>query len=240
MSVTIINSLTKIIKRMEWYHNLLTYVSPLINVPVLKRVYILNDLVCLANPKLLNTIMMMKEVVSIFEQVQEYGGVKPVKWDSKPQYIIQNLYFLVIISLIVFDYSAFLFSFVRDVCFAVSLELIISNHWDRIISPLINVPILKRVYILNDLVCLANAKLLNTIITMTETISRRVRRYRRGTCSLGHCFVCPSLIYGFWLPLWYLVAIVLSVLLWFTDSDYPFDTSRTYPWSVVTQIFRDG
>jgi hypothetical protein len=53
----------------------------------------------------------MKEVVSIFEQVQEYGGVKPVKWDSKPQYIIQNLYFLVIISLIVFDYSAFLFSF---------------------------------------------------------------------------------------------------------------------------------
>ena len=107
-------------------------------------------------------------------------------------------------------------------CFAVSLELIISNHWDRIISPLINVPILKRVYILNDLVCMANAKLLNTIITMTETISRRVRRYRRGTCSLGHCFVCPSLIYGFWLPLRYLVAIVLSVLLWFTDSDYPF------------------
>jgi len=63
---------------MEWYHNLLTYVSPLINVPILKSVYILNDLVCLAIPKLLNTIMMMKEVVWIFEQVQEYGGVKPV------------------------------------------------------------------------------------------------------------------------------------------------------------------
>ena len=39
----------------------------------------------------------------------------------------------------------------------------------------------------------------------------------------GHCVVCSSLIYIFWLPLWYLVAIVLSVLLWYTYSDYPFD-----------------
>ena len=38
--------------------------------------------------------------------------------------------------------------------------------------------------------------------------------------SLGHCIVCP-VIYHFWLPLWYLLAIVLSVL-WFTTSDYPF------------------
>ena len=38
--------------------------------------------------------------------------------------------------------------------------------------------------------------------------------------SFDHCVVCP-LIYGFWLPLWYLLAIVLSVL-WFTASDYPF------------------
>ena len=38
--------------------------------------------------------------------------------------------------------------------------------------------------------------------------------------SCGHCIVCSS-IYGFWLPLWYLVAIVLSVLQ-FTASDYPF------------------
>jgi hypothetical protein len=58
----------------------------------------------------------------------------------------------------------------------------------------------------------------------------------------GHCVVCSSLIYRFWLPpfgifwplcclfffdlqilitsLWYLLAIVLFVLLWFTDSDY--------------------
>ena len=39
--------------------------------------------------------------------------------------------------------------------------------------------------------------------------------------SCGHCIVCPS-IYDFWLPLWYLLVIVLSVL-WFTTSDYPFD-----------------
>jgi hypothetical protein len=36
--------------------------------------------------------------------------------------------------------------------------------------------------------------------------------------SFGHCIVCPS-CYGFWLPLWYRLAIVLSVLR-VTASDY--------------------
>ena len=40
--------------------------------------------------------------------------------------------------------------------------------------------------------------------------------------SIGHCIVCPTLIYAFWLPLWYLLASVSSVLLWFMPSDYPF------------------
>jgi hypothetical protein len=40
--------------------------------------------------------------------------------------------------------------------------------------------------------------------------------------SFGHCAVCSSSIYGFWLPLWYLLAIVLSVLLRYTDSHYFF------------------
>jgi len=40
--------------------------------------------------------------------------------------------------------------------------------------------------------------------------------------SFGHCVVCFSSIYGFWLPLSYLLAIVLYVFLLFTDSDYPF------------------
>ena len=40
--------------------------------------------------------------------------------------------------------------------------------------------------------------------------------------SFGHCVFCSSQIYGFSLPLWYLFVIVLSVLLRFTDSHYPF------------------
>jgi hypothetical protein len=43
-----------------------------------------------------------------------------------------------------------------------------------------------------------------------------------STFSFGHCVACTSSIYGFWLLLWYLVAIVLPVLLRFTDSDYSF------------------
>ena len=37
---------------------------------------------------------------------------------------------------------------------------------------------------------------------------------------VGHCIICPSSTYGFRLPLWYLLAIVLSVLLRRTASDY--------------------
>jgi hypothetical protein len=37
----------------------------------------------------------------------------------------------------------------------------------------------------------------------------------------GHCIVCP-LNYGFWLPLWYILVIVLSVLC-ISASDYSFD-----------------
>ena len=40
--------------------------------------------------------------------------------------------------------------------------------------------------------------------------------------SFGHCIVCPSTLYGFSLPFWYLLAIVLSVLLRFTASHCPF------------------
>jgi hypothetical protein len=36
---------------------------------------------------------------------------------------------------------------------------------------------------------------------------------QRRTVSFGHCIVSPSLIYASGLPLWYLLAIVLSVLL---------------------------
>ena len=53
--------------------------------------------------------------------------------------------------------------------------------------------------------------------------------------SFDHCVVCPSLIYRFWLPLWYILTIVLSVLLRYTDSDYPFGIC----WPLCCQFFFD-
>ena len=50
--------------------------------------------------------------------------------------------------------------------------------------------------------------------------------------SFAHCIVCPTLIYAFWLPLWYLLAIVSSVLLWFMPSDYPFGIF----WQIVSSV----
>jgi hypothetical protein len=47
-------------------------------------------------------------------------------------------------------------------------------------------------------------------------------RYQKVNQKSGHCIVCPSSIYDFWLSLLYLVAIVFSVLPRFTTSDYPF------------------
>jgi hypothetical protein len=52
-------------------------------------------------------------------------------------------------------------------------------------------------------------------------LSVELRLLITSLISVGHCIVCP-LNYGFWLPLWYLLAIVLSVL-WITASDYPFN-----------------
>jgi hypothetical protein len=53
--------------------------------------------------------------------------------------------------------------------------------------------------------------------------------------SFGHCVVSSSSIYRIWLPLWYLVAIVLSVLLRYTDSDYLFGIF----WPLCCQFFFD-
>jgi hypothetical protein len=55
------------------------------------------------------------------------------------------------------------------------------------------------------------------VVNQRRTDNTMAKRYQRD--NQGHCVVCPSLIYDFWLPLWYLLAIVLSVLLWFTTSD---------------------
>jgi hypothetical protein len=52
--------------------------------------------------------------------------------------------------------------------------------------------------------------------------------------SFVHCVVCHSKIYRFWLPLWYLVSIVLSVILRSTDSDYPFGIFKLILWYLFT------
>jgi hypothetical protein len=72
-------------------------------------------------------------------------------------------------------------------------------------------------------------------INQSRTDDTMAKRYQRGNqkayieCLLittlvyvGHCIVCPTLIDAFWLPLWYLLASVSSVLLWFMPSEYPF------------------
>jgi hypothetical protein len=46
--------------------------------------------------------------------------------------------------------------------------------------------------------------------------------------SFGHGIICRSSIYGFWLLLWYLLAMVLYVVLRFTASDYSFGI--LWPW----------
>ena len=45
--------------------------------------------------------------------------------------------------------------------------------------------------------------------------------------SFDHCVVCPSSIYRLWLPLWYLLIIVVSVLR-LTDYDYPFGIFKLF------------
>ena len=46
--------------------------------------------------------------------------------------------------------------------------------------------------------------------------------------SFVHCVVCSSSVYVFWLPCWYLLSIVLSVLPQFTSSDYHFGIFKLF------------
>jgi hypothetical protein len=62
----------------------------------------------------------------------------------------------------------------------------------------------------------------STAVNQRTTDNTMVRRLITPLVSFDHCVVCPSLTFGFWLPLWYLLTIVLSVLLWPSASDYPF------------------
>jgi hypothetical protein len=53
--------------------------------------------------------------------------------------------------------------------------------------------------------------------------------------SFDHCVVCSSM-FGFWLTLWYLLTIVLSVLR-FSDSDYSQNAVSSCPFIVIIYIY---
>jgi hypothetical protein len=54
--------------------------------------------------------------------------------------------------------------------------------------------------------------------------------------SFDHYSVCPSLMYCFLLPLWYLLTIVLYVLLWSTVSYYLFGISKLFTLYVISSL----
>ena len=59
--------------------------------------------------------------------------------------------------------------------------------------------------------------------------------------SFDHCVVGSSSIYEFWLPLWCLqtrlLTILLSVRLWYKESDYPFGVVKLFFWYCVVFVF---
>jgi preprotein translocase subunit SecG len=55
------------------------------------------------------------------------------------------------------------------------------------------------------------------------------------TFLFDHCVVCCSPIYRFCLPLWFLLTIVLSVVLQYTNSDYSFG----FFWPLCCLLFSD-
>jgi hypothetical protein len=61
--------------------------------------------------------------------------------------------------------------------------------------------------------------------------------------SFDHCVVWSSSIYGFWLPLWCLqtlpLTIVLSVRLRYKDSDYPFGVFKLFFWPLCCLFIFD-
>ena len=78
-----------------------------------------------------------------------------------------------------------------------------------------------------SLYCLSfNSRLLITIWYLPTLL--------RPFC-FGHCIVCPSLIYGFWLPFGIFklfsvlsVSVIVLSVLWFTASDYPFGIFKLF------------
>jgi hypothetical protein len=99
----------------------------------------------------------------------------------------------------------------------------------------------KRVKVWFDLWCLTNISFLSwwSILLVEETgVSGENHWLTCPVCympfSFGHCIVCPSSIYGFWLPLWYLQTILLTctqILLNYFDFHSLLSLTRGPSWS---------
>ena len=79
---------------------------------------------------------------------------------------------------------------------------------------------------INSLLCFVNHYFFLFFCWSLYCLSLDLQPLITPLVSCCHCIVCPS-IYSLWLPLWYLVVIVLSVPR-FTASDYPFGILWSY------------
>jgi hypothetical protein len=55
----------------------------------------------------------------------------------------------------------------------------------------------------------------------------------------GHCVVCPSSIYGFWLPFWYLQTLLIEVPVPRQESEQSFIcvlSVSIFPWSTICKL----
>jgi hypothetical protein len=131
----------------------------------------------------------------------------------------------IVLSVLWFTSSDYLFGiFCLLCCLSFDLRLLITSlvsFVHCVVCPLIYVFRLPLWYLLSivlSVLWFTSSDNLFGIFCPLCCLSFDLRLLITSLVSFGYCVVCP-LIYGFWLPLWYLLAIVLSVL-WFTASDY--------------------
>ena len=137
-------------------------------------------------------------------------------------------YLLVIIFFVLwFTYSDYLFGFFWSLCcLSFNLQLLITSlvsfgHY--VVCPLIYrfwLPLWYLLVIILFVLWFTYSDYLFGICWSLCCLSFNLQLLITSLVSFGHYVVCP-LIYSFWLPLWYLLVIMLFVL-WFTDSDYLF------------------
>jgi hypothetical protein len=139
------------------------------------------------------------------------------------------LWFLLVIMLFVvwFTYSDYLFGFFWSLCcLSFDLQILITSlvsfgHY--VVCPLIYrfwLPLWYLLVIMLFVLRFTYSDYLFGIFWSLCCLSFNLQLLITSLVSFGHYVVCP-LIYSFWLPLWYLLVIMLFVL-WFTDSDYLF------------------